>query len=305
MNRIRRLNLRSMNHFVIAALIVNAITGVACSEPFYFSSGTTIYLAESTTRDYVTFTQSAHGRFKDASCDTAGNLIAVTSGGEVVRIAEDGTSTLLATVVDSLERIACFSTTEFAVTAYNSGVIKKITASGQVSDFATLPLAVRGLDYDPSGSLYAHTGNALYCIEPNGAVSFVRDWTGYPVQDLARLPDGDYVACGSSGPVVIRTDPAALVISPQPYYGPNGVGSSLFPYAISADKSGDVAFLQGFSPFNSGSLLMLNGSSITGGAGFVMDSVAFKFAAVPEPSAYAMALAGLACGGWLIRRRGW
>ena len=288
---------------VCIATIVNTIAAIAYSEPLYFSSGTTIYRAESTTREYRTFTQSAYGGFRDAACDTAGNLIAVNSSGQVVRIAEDGISTLLATVGDSLDRITCFSTTEYAVSAYNSGVIKKITPSGEVSYFATLPLPVRGLDYDPSGNLYAHTGNSLYCVERNGGVSLVRDWTGYPVQDLARLPDGGFVACGASGPVVIQPDPATLVISPQPYSGPNGIGSSLFPYAVSANRHGDVAFLQGFSPFNSGSWLMLNGSSITGGARFVMDSVAFKFSAVPEPSTYAMALAGLACGGYSLFRR--
>jgi hypothetical protein len=50
--------------------------------------------------------------------------------------------------------------------------------------------------------------------------------------------------------------------------------------------------LQNFSPFNTGSWLMYQGNSLTGGAGTVYDTVAFQLAAVPEPSTWAMAIAG-------------
>jgi hypothetical protein len=47
-------------------------------------------------------------------------------------------------------------------------------------------------------------------------------------------------------------------------------------------------------------------SSISFDPSFESDSFGFRLAApvaVPEPSTYAMALAGLACGGYLLRRR--
>jgi hypothetical protein len=35
----------------------------------------------------------------------------------------------------------------------------------------------------------------------------------------------------------------------------------------------------------------------------IMNSARFNVAVIPEPATYAMALAGLACGGYLVRRR--
>jgi hypothetical protein len=290
---------------VPAAMLLSGLVP-AHAEPLYFTSGNVVYRADSETRAYSIFTQgvSVYGRFSDAVCDTAGNLIVATSGGAVVRIDENGVSTLLAEVSDSqLERIDCFGTSEFAVTSYGSGVISRVTPTGAVTTWATLFAPVKGLSYDPFGGLYAHTGNSLYYVTRTGSVSFIRDWAGYPLKDLARLPDGNLIACGASEPVIIAIDPAVAVTSPQPYSGRNGIGSSLYPYAISVNQNGIPAYLQGYSPFNSGSILMFDGNWITGGAGFVMDTVAFKVTAVPEPSTYTMALAGLGFIGYSMWRR--
>lgn len=276
-------------------VILVAYAAVAHAEPIFFSSGATIYRSETPASDYTVFATNPYnpyGRMAAAACDTDGNLLSVDNGGQVIRTRLSGQSELIAEAGASLKDITCFGTSLFAVSLEGSGVIKTVRSNGAVAMLAELPSTVRGIAYSINGDLYANTGNSLYRVDPTGSVSFVRDWTGYPLTDLAWLPSGDFLACGASGIVAIPTDPSIAVTSPQPYYGQNGIGSSLFPYALSLDQSGTPAYLEAYSPFNSGSRMVYQGTAVRQGAGFVIDTVAFQLAAVPEPSTWGMAIAG-------------
>ncbi len=276
-------------------IILSSFTAFALAEPMYFTSGATIYRAESTTRAYSVFATNPYttsSRMTGAACDTDGNLISVDLNGQVVRTRLTGDSELIALVGDSLKDITCFGNTLFAVSLEESGVIKTVRASGDVATLAELPSTVRGITYSIDGDLYANTGNSLYRVTTSGSVSFVRDWTGYPLTDLAWLRSGDFLACGSTGIVSISQDPSIAVVSPPGYDGRNGIGSSLYPYALSLDQNETPVYVENYSPFNSGSRLMYQGSTVT--AGSVINTVAFQFSAVPEPSTSAMAIAGAA-----------
>jgi len=276
-------------------IILFSFTAFAHAETMYFTTGATIYRAESTTRAYSVFATNPYtpsGRMTAAACDTDGKLISVDMGGQVVRTRLTGDSELIALVGDPLKDITCFGNTQFAVSLESSGVIKTVRSSGEVATLAELPSTVRGIAYSIDGDLYANTGNSLYRVTTNGSVSFVRDWTGYPLTDLAWLRSGDFLACGSTGIVSISQDPSIAVVSPPGYDGRNGIGSSLYPYALSLDQNETPVYVENYSPFNSGSRLMYQGSTVTSGP--VIDTVAFQLSAVPEPSTAAMAIAGAA-----------
>ncbi len=274
-------------------VVLFAYAAVARAEPIFFTSRATIYRGESTTGAFSVFATNPYtDRMTSAACDTDGNLISVDNGGQVVRTRLTGESEIIAVVGAGLKDVTCFGNTLYAASIEATGTIKTIRTTGEIATLATLPQVILGLAYSRNGDLYANTGDSLYRVTSTGSVSFVRNWTGYPLRDLAWLPSGDFLACGSSGIVSISQDPGIAVISPQPYDGRNGIGSSLFPYALSLDQAGTPAYLQNFSPFNTGSWLMYQGNSLTGGAGTVYDTVAFQLAAVPEPSTWAMAIAG-------------
>jgi len=87
------------------------------------------------------------------------------------------------------------------------------------------------------------------------------------------------------------------------FYGTFDQSGNVFQWNDLDGSAGSSRGLRG-GAWYSDAFFLSSSLRITGdGPSTENDGVGFRLAAVPEPSTYAMALAGLACGGYLVRRR--
>jgi len=185
------------------------------------------------------------------------------------------------------------------------GSISQVTPAGSVSTFLNSGVnAPYGLAFDGSGALYA-TNNASYSISKIvGGVSstFATFNPGQGVRAVAVAANGNVFSAGDFG-VNVTTQAGSTTNFAS------GIG---FAFGLAFNSTGNLFVadytnqtIRAYNP--SGSFLY----SFTTGAGtsnrpryVAFDSPGSGFnQIVPEPSACAMALAGLACGGFSMWRR--
>jgi len=239
--------------------------------------------------------------------DLDGNYYVVNNGGNNYRkFTPDGT--LLATVSTNLSAPQGITVDKFGnvYVSEGSGTVEKFNSAGTwqmqfASSGAGYSISnAQGLGIDASGVLYIADSSA------NNQVVMLNSVTGGYVNKITTnlsLPHG--VIRDAAGFLYVSNANVNTVSKFNPDYSFNSTiaGSMSFPIGIGLDASGNLFVANNsnntITKYDSSGALTQTISGNLAGARWL----AFKPYAVPEPSTYAMALAGLACGGFSMWRR--
>ena len=177
-----------------------------------------------------------------------------------------------------------------------------------------------------SGSVFAGTlsfnfaeSGTTTTLTVSGSISDLSGWTyggGVGANGATVQASTGYVASADTlGGIELysRTPIAPLSIgSNSSIYSGNLISGDNVGFAANFGSNNYLSLPLGYStgsPINSSSLFnqSLSSMGLTSGTtyswNYGADTISINIAAVPEPSTCAMALAGLACGGYLVRRR--
>ena len=160
--------------------------------------------------------------------------------------------------------------------------------------------------HSPGNSPGAQTFNGNLTYEAGAIVNWelIANTTGAPGTnyDQILLPTGNLTFSGSTTLALSFNSGGSGVVWADPFWN---VNRSWMVYDLSGGTT-----IGGLSNLSLGGSLLdsLNQPLSPTGRGYFTTSldgqdVVLNFTAVPEPSTYAMALAGLACGSWMMRRR--
>ncbi len=140
--------------------------------------------------------------------DSTGTLYAATHGGDIYKIASDGTPTVFSAGYTYPFGVAVDSSDNVFITEHTLGNIFKIDPAGTPQLFASGFTNPEGLAMDTSDNLYvADTADGLVLrLDPFASQSTVASGMSFPVC-MAFGPGGDlYLACaGTSGRVYVLT----------------------------------------------------------------------------------------------------
>ena len=150
--------------------------------------------------------------------------------------------------------------------------------------------AASGLAFDNSGSLYVTS------YDDDAVRKF--DATGSLVSSITTGISGPYDITFAAGSLYVGNS-----LTEVTKYSTTGslearIGSEIYPLGVAVDASGNVYASNGDAIFKFNSAGGFQFSWATPGISTYM-----TVAAVPEPSTYVMALAGIACGGFSMWRR--
>ncbi len=160
--------------------------------------------------------------------------------------------------------------------------------------------------HSPGNSPGAQTFNGNLTYEAGAVVNWelIANTTGAPGTNYDQIivPTGNLTFSGSTTLALSFNSGGSGVVWADPFWN---VNRSWMVYDLSGGTT-----IGGLSNLSLGGSLLdsLNQPLSPTGRGYFTTSLAgqdvvLNFTAVPEPSTWAMALAGLACGGWMMRRR--
>lgn len=232
-----------------------------------------------------------------------GDLYVANNGGSIAEFTQSGT--FLGDLPDTFNNprgLAFDSSGNLFVANQSSNSISEVTPGGTVSTFLDTGLDFpNGLAFDSAGNLYIANGNGdsnITVVTPGGIPSTL-NVTGHPL----NWPNG--LAFDSAGNlyVVNNHDPSVEKISTGglgTVFATTGLSD---PKGVAVDSSGDV-WVADFdtnqvTEYNPAGTLI---GTFTGLSGPCL-ILAVPSLSVPEPSTYAMLIAGLGLVAFLNRRR--
>lgn len=251
--------------------------------------------------------------------DPDGNYYVVNNGNNtVVKFQPNGTpvspNPFISSNLSGAQTIALDQYGSLYVSQFN-GMVKKFSSAGAFQ----MTFSATGAGYSISNAqgLWVDAQNTLYIADSsaNNQVVMLNALTGAYINKIntnLSLPHG--VIRDASGFLYVSNAAANNVAKFNPDYSFNSTisGGMSFPIGIGLDASGNLFVANNSSntitKYNSSGTLMTTISSVYDP---VADNdsivgarwIAFKPYAVPEPSTYAMAFAGLGCGGYSMWRR--
>lgn len=151
------------------------------------------------------------------------------TGGNVYRIAADGSVTPFASGFADPTGLALDAAGDVFVADGVNGTVSKVTPAGAVSTFASVPDAY-GLAFDNAGNLYVSGAGTIHKVTPGGAVStFVSGLGGSG--SIAFDSSGNLFVVSNSGNTIRRIAPDGMV---SPF------ASLVGPIGLTIDSSGNL-----------------------------------------------------------------
>ena len=245
--------------------------------------------------------------------DISGNYYVVNNGNNtVVKFLSDGTpvapNPLINSNLSQPQTIALDQYGNLYVSEFG-GTVEKFNSAGVWQ--MQFPASGTGYAISNAQGLWVDAQNTLYIADSssNNQVVMLNSVNGAHVNTIntnLSLPCG--VIRDASGYLYVSNATANNVAKFNPDYSFNSLitGGMDFPIGLGLDASGDLFVTNNgnntLTKYDSSGSFMTTINSVDNsivGARWI----AFKPYAVPEPTNYAMALAGIACGGYSIWRR--
>ncbi len=227
--------------------------------------------------------------------DASGNLYVANAGsGEIHKFTPNGTSSLVATVFPEPFCLA-FDVSGYLYVSNSNSEISRISPTGDVSLFVTLPAYAEALVFDNDGNLYAPevaTGR-IDKISPSGAVSL---FATVPILPGAAAFDSHGNLFVSVFPrfaadqAVVEVTPSGNVSTFVTLRGADGLAFDTAGILYVA--SNDLNSIMEYAP----------DGSLVGSIDVPLDPRYLAFDSVPEPTSATLLLLGVLGCGW--RRRG-
>ncbi|MFM8494340.1 MAG: PEP-CTERM sorting domain-containing protein [Planctomycetia bacterium] len=303
-------------HTFAALALLASITGLTFADSMYLTNGGQAFSFVSeftTTGTYLgQFTNSLNNPAGIAQ-DFSGNYYVVNAGNStVVKFLADGTpvapNPFITSHLRAAQTIAIDKSGNFYVSE-GGGTVEKFNSAGVWQR----QFAASGAGYSISNAqgLWVDAQDTLYIADSsaNNQVVLLNANTGAYINKIntnLSLPHG--VIKDASGYLYVSNASANNVAKFNPDLSFNSfiTGGMSFPIGLGLDATGNLFVANNqnntLTKYDSSGALTATISSVNNsivGARWI----AFQPYAVPEPSTYAMALAGLACGGYLVRRR--
>jgi sugar lactone lactonase YvrE len=239
--------------------------------------------------------------FRGLAFDQAGNLYAAKPG-KIEKF--DSSGTLVSTISapdpnDNLMGLAFDSSGNLYAAAYQINAVLKFDSSGAlVSTITSNMSAPLGIAFDSQGNLYVVNdgNNAVDKYDSAGTYLGVFGYDyGNPYGIAFDSAGNGYVSNAQNPGSVVKFDSSGAILS--------RITSNMhYPTGVAVDSLDNVYVHNAgggkISKYDPTGAFLFEWSAPAAGMFF-----AFEPVAVPEPSTYAMAVAGLACGGYLVRRR--
>jgi sugar lactone lactonase YvrE len=302
---------------IVAALVIQ-LSPVACGTPvFLYATARDQALVDSVAAD-GSFTLLKEGspmsNVEGVAIDANGNVYVAdspnNSNDKVVKITPAGVATTFAAFGTNVSPTGLVFDTagNLFVATQADHSIRKVTPGGTISTFTSSNLLSRpfGLAFDGLGNLYAANlgNNTVVKVDPAGTQSLFATGSFSNPWGLAFNTSGDLFVSNFGTQRIDRITPAGVVstfFSGSPLSGPTmGLGVDPNDNVYVATGGNQVVRI---TPNGSSSTVFSTMSNISGFNGGVQFIALSSPAIVPEPSTYAMALAGLACGGCSMFRR--
>jgi streptogramin lyase len=246
--------------------------------------------------------------------DADGNIYVAdspnNSGDKIVRITPAGVATTFAAFNQHVSPTGLVFDT--AGNLYVSGQaddsIRKITPSGTISTFSISNLLSRpfGMAFDASGDLYVanHGNNTVVKVSPAGTQTLFSNGPFNNPNDVAFNTSGDLFVSNHSAQRIDRITPNGVIST---FFSGAPLAGTTMGLAVDPDNNVYVGTagnsIVRITPSGSSATVFSTMTNMIANQGGVQFLALSSPAIVPEPSTYAMALAGIACGGFSIWRR--
>lgn len=303
-------------HGISALTLVVTMTGLSLADSMYLTNGGQAFsfVSEFTTSGTYLgqFTNSLSNPAGIAQ-DSSGNYYVVNNGNNtVVKFLPNGTpvspNPLINSNLSGAQTVAIDKVGNIYVSE-GVGTVEKFNSAGVWQ--MQFPASGAGYSISNAQGLWVDAQDTLYIADSsaNNQVVMLNANTGAYVSKITTnlsLPHG--VIKDASGYLYVSNANANSVTKFNPNRSFNSLitGSMAFPIGLGLDASGNLFVANNsnntLTKYDSSGSLMMTINSVNNsivGARWI----AFKPYAVPEPSTYAMAIAGLASGGFVIWRR--
>ena len=306
-----------LHSLAIAATLVLHLCPAACGTPFLYATARDQALVDSVAADgtfVLLKAGSPMSNVEGVAIDANGDVYVADSpnnaNDKVVKITPAGVATTFAAFNQGVSPtgLAFDTAGNLFVATQADHSIRKVTSGGVISTFTSSNLLDRpfGLAFDGAGNLFvANLGNnTVVKVDPTGAQSLFAAGSFSNPMGLAFNTAGDlFVSNFGTQRIdrITRTGVVSTFFSGSPLSGPTmGLGIDPANNVYVATGGNQIVRI---TPDGSSGTVFSTLSNMSGGNGGIQFLALSSPAVVPEPSTYAMALAGLACVGFWVRPR--